>query len=61
MATITLNYDARNPIARKTIEYILSLGVFKRKTGLDEALDDVKKGKIYEAKDADDLIAQCLK
>ncbi len=31
MATITLNYDARNAIARKTIEYILSLGVFEKK------------------------------
>lgn len=29
MATITLKYDARNSIARKTINYILSLGVFK--------------------------------
>ncbi|WP_310557685.1 hypothetical protein [Flavobacterium sp.] len=29
MATITLSYDARNVIAKKTIAYILSLGVFK--------------------------------
>ena len=61
MTTITLDYDARNPIARKTIEYVLSLGLFKKKTGLDEALEDVKAGRIYEAKDAEDVIAQCLK
>jgi hypothetical protein len=28
--TITLNYNAKNKIAVKTIKYILSLGVFKR-------------------------------
>jgi len=31
MATITLRYDARNAIAKKTIDYILSLGVFEKK------------------------------
>lgn len=29
MAQITLKYDARNSIAKKTIDYILSLGVFQ--------------------------------
>jgi len=29
MATITLSYNARNLIAKKTVAYILSLGVFK--------------------------------
>ena len=29
MASIELKYDARNPIARKTIEYVLSLGLFE--------------------------------
>ena len=29
MAQITLTYDARNPIAKKTIAYLLSLGIFK--------------------------------
>ena len=29
MATISLKYNANNPIAVKTIEYILSLGVFE--------------------------------
>lgn len=61
MATITLKYDARNPIARKTIDYVLSLGLFEIKTGLDEAIDDVKKGRVYTAKNAKDLINKCLK
>jgi hypothetical protein len=31
-----------------------------RKTGLDKALDDVKNGRVYKAKDADDLFKQIL-
>jgi hypothetical protein len=61
MATITLKYDARNPISKKTIDYILSLGLFEVKTGVDESLDDLKNNKVYSAKDAKDLINQCLK
>lgn len=61
MATIILKYDARNPIAKKTIDYVLSLGLFEKKTGLDEAMGEVKKGRIHSAKDAKDLINQCLK
>ena len=30
----------------------------KRKTGLDEALDDVKAGRVYHAKSVDDLFNQ---
>ena len=30
MDTIVLKYDARNPIAKKTLDYILSLGVFEK-------------------------------
>ena len=53
MATITLKYDARNAIARKTIDYILSLGVFKTKekiSGLDETFLDVKDERVHKAK-----------
>lgn len=59
MATIVLKYDARNPKARKTIETVLASGLFERKTGLDEAIEDVKSGKIYSAKSVKDLISQC--
>ncbi len=38
MATLTLRYDARNSFAKKTIDYILSLGLF-------EVEDTVKKSK----------------
>ncbi len=60
MATITLTYDEKNSIAKKTIDYILSLGVFKvedkkkkkfkkkLKQALiekDQILKDIKTGK----------------
>lgn len=61
MATITLRYDPSNPIAKKTIDYILSLGVFEKRNELDEALEDLKNGKVYSAKNAKDLISQCSK
>ena len=56
MATITLSYDARNAIAKKTIAYILSLGVFKtiHKTAIDFSLQDVKKGRVTTHKSAAD-------
>lgn len=32
----------------------------RRKTGLDAALKDIKAGRVYHAKDVDDLFKQCL-
>ena len=64
MATILLKYDARNSIAQKTIDYILSLGIFeKTETSYPfaESDNDIKKGRVHTAKNADDLIRQCLK
>jgi hypothetical protein len=92
MTSITLKYDERNPAAQDILDYILSSGVFermtrranlfRRKTGIEQALDDVRQsrlrtvhvkgnpfaesdddianGRVYTAKDADDLIRQCL-
>ncbi len=51
MATITLSYDARNVIAKKTIAYILSLGVFKNaekpryNSETEKAIQDARLGK----------------
>jgi len=51
MATITFNYDEYNPIAQKTLDYLKSLGIFKvqkqKKTSIDEALEDIEKGRVY--------------
>ena len=31
-----------------------------RKSGIQQALEDVEAGRVYEAKDVDDLFRQCL-
>ena len=47
MATITLEYDVRNKQAKQMIEIIQSLGLASRKkTGLEEALEDVAHGRL---------------
>jgi len=62
MATVTLSYNVRNSIASKTIEYVLSLGVFKaefkqkRVSGIDLALQEIKEGKVTTYENVDDLL-----
>jgi len=62
MAAITLEYNARNSLANKTIEYILSLGVFhpkvasKPKTGLDRAIDELNNGKTIRCSNFNDYL-----
>jgi len=47
MATITLEYDVHNKQAKQMIDIIQSLGLATRKkTGLEEALDDVANGRL---------------
>jgi len=47
MATITLEYDVRNKQATQMISIIQSLGLATRKkTGLEEALEDVANGRL---------------
>jgi len=44
MAIITLEYDFRNTQAQKTIEHILSLGLFKpAKMGKEETIAEKRK------------------
>jgi len=51
MATVVFSYDEHNPIAKKTLDYLKSLGVFetrKRKlTSIEEAMEDIEKGRVY--------------
>jgi hypothetical protein len=67
MATITLEYDARNELAMKTVEYISSLGVFKvragqsrKMSGIDLALQDVREGKVTRLKNIENPIEEIL-
>ena len=63
MDTVVLKYNSHNPIAKKTLNYILSLGVFEKieYNPFAESDNDIKEGRIYSAKNADDLIKECLK
>lgn len=57
MAQITLEYNARNTYAKKTIEYILSLGFFKKvdTTSIDKSLQEARKGNTNTYKSVDDF------
>jgi len=65
MATITLNYNTRNIIATKTIEYILSLGVFKTEEkqtteSFDKSMKEMQSGKTYRINNVENPIAEIL-
>jgi len=51
MATITFYYEESNPIAKKTLDYLVSLGVFQKQkpkmTRLDQSLKDIEEGRVY--------------
>jgi len=55
MATITLEYNTRNNQAKKTLDYILSMGFFKTvaqkqnppKNRLECSLEDIEKGNVF--------------
>jgi len=50
MATITLDYDARDIKAKKALDFILSLGLFKKKekkSSFERAMEDIDKGRIF--------------
>ena len=64
MATITLEY---NPQTKGTLEFVNRIresGFFtikthsKRQRGIDEAMEDIKMGKVYKAKNVEDLFNQ---
>jgi len=65
MATITLNYNARNTIAARTIEYVLSLGVFKTEEkqstdSFNKSIKEMQSGKTYRLKNTENPIAEIL-
>lgn len=66
MATITLEYDGRNIVFKKLIEAFIALGATakvekKRPNGLDKAIEDIEKGRVYQAKNVEDMFEQILK
>jgi len=65
LKSITLFYNEKNNVAINTINYLLTLGVFKKpkavKSPLELALDDVKHGRVTRIKDIDNFKDECLK
>ena len=51
MATVTFYYEESNPIAKKTLDYLASLGVFQKQkpkmTRLEQSLKDIEEGRVY--------------
>jgi len=53
MATITLEYDARNLQAQKALDFILSLGLFQKKEKIsqlsrfDQSMLDIEQGNVF--------------
>ena len=66
MASITLEYDGRNTAIKKAIDLSLYLGAkvkepkAQSKNGLDEALEDIEAGRVFEADSVDDMMKQIL-
>jgi hypothetical protein len=71
MATITLNYNERSIHAKNMLELILSMGYFKpvkddakkarvKKSSIEIALEDVKRGRVHQINDPDRLYEECL-
>ena len=62
--TLVAIKEARTEEAAGTIDtssYDAFVNSISKKCGLEEALDDVKAGRVYKAKDVDDLFNQLMK
>jgi hypothetical protein len=64
MATITLEYNPQTQGALEFVNRIRESGFFtikipsKRQSGIEEAMEDIKMGKVYKAQNVDDLFKQ---
>jgi len=61
MATMELEYDVCSRQATQMIKNVQPFGwATRRKSGLEEAMEDIKAGRVYTAQNGEDLIRQCL-
>ena len=64
MATYTITINERTNAGRQLLSYLLGLGLVKdkvttrKKTGLEEAEEDIREGRVYTASSAADLFNQ---
>ncbi len=66
MATYAVNINERTQAGKSLYLYLNSLGAItgrlpqRRRPAIDEALDDVRKGRVYKADSVDDMFKQIL-
>jgi hypothetical protein len=66
MATYAVNINERTQAGKSLFIYLNSLGVIterltqRRRRGIDEALDDVRNGRVYHADSVDAMFKQIL-
>jgi hypothetical protein len=64
MATITLEYNPQTQGALEFVNRLRASGFFtvkipsKRRSGMEEAMEDIKMGRVYKAKNVEDLFKQ---
>lgn len=67
MATYTVTINERTNAGRQLLNYLLGLGLIKervspkKKTGFEEAEEDIREGRVYTACSAADLFNQLMK
>ena len=62
MNTVAVESNARTSTWHRTFAQPLAnvMPMPKRTSGIDEANEDIKAGRVYTAKNGEDLIRQCL-
>jgi len=67
MATYTVTINERTNAGRQLLNYLVGLGLIKdrvatrKKTGFEEAEEDIREGRVYTASSASDLFNQLMK
>jgi hypothetical protein len=68
MTTITLEINEKSDLAKSFLNFVKQLNFVTlvpaakpaHKTGMEKALEDVKKGRVYSAKSVSDLMEKTL-
>ncbi|MGC4129826.1 MAG: hypothetical protein QM564_09815 [Bergeyella sp.] len=64
MARITLEYDSQNTIAKKALDFLLSIGTFKKveaKNAIEISLEEARNGKVTKHKSVEDYFKKIAK
>ena len=66
MATYTVTIDERTNAGKHLLNYLIGLGLIHKKisseiTGFEEAVEDIKSGRVYTAESASDLFDKLMK